>query len=314
MRELLLEKIDLSASRLKPYKGFIFLCGGPTDIRSPTPISIRDAIYRELSADEGIERRIRVAEHYKDWSHDGIYRDLVSFEQHLAELSSVIVLVLESPGSIAELGLFSAIQEFKERLLVFIETNHYQSASFIKLGPIDYLEKIYENAAQCDRWTKQEAYREVFDADAAQSLQADFADAVRERAMQATPERRLDPEKWLHRALLACDLLSLCAALTVRELRMLMIGLGVNYTEAELKQLLFLLERVDLVAMEPKGDRRYYVTIDDREHIHLGIRDRNFDTMRFRSDVVSQYEKDDKKRFRAIQDVRRRRAGSRYNN
>ncbi len=57
---------------------------------------------------------VRIAEHYKDWSHDSIYRDLVSFERHVAELSSVIVLVLESPGSIADLGLFSVIDEFKK--------------------------------------------------------------------------------------------------------------------------------------------------------------------------------------------------------
>jgi hypothetical protein len=148
MRNILLTKINLSESRLKPYQGFIFLCGGPTDIRSTKPISIRDAIYRELVKHRDIDGRIRVAEDYKDWSHDAIYRDLVSFERHLAELSSVIVLALESPGSIAELGLFSVIEEFKNKLLVFIETDHYQSDSFIRLGPIDYLEKIYVSPQQ----------------------------------------------------------------------------------------------------------------------------------------------------------------------
>lgn len=308
MREILVEKIDLSASRLKPYRGFIFLCGGPTDIRSPTPISIRDAIYRELATDDEIDRRIRIAEHYKDWSHDGIYRDLVSFERHLAELSSVIVLVLESPGSIAELGLFSVIDEFKKKLLIFVETDHYRSASFIKLGPIDYLEKFYDNAAECDRWMKLDGYHPAFDSNAAQARQPDFADAVRKRALRATPERPLDPTSWLDSALLACDLLSLCSALTLRELRNLMNGLGCIHTESEVRQLLFLLERVELVAMEPKGDQRFYATIDPRQHVHLKFRDRYFDVMRFRSDVLSHYEKEDKKRFRAVQDVRRRHA------
>ncbi|MHB8565222.1 MAG: retron St85 family effector protein, partial [Acidiferrobacteraceae bacterium] len=102
---------------MKPYEGFIFLCGGPANVREPRPVSVRDAIYRELAKSDDIGRRIRVAEHYKDWAHDSIYRDLVSFEKHLAELSSVIVLVLESPGALAELGLFSAIDEFREKLL-----------------------------------------------------------------------------------------------------------------------------------------------------------------------------------------------------
>ncbi len=53
--------------------------------------------------------------------------------------------------------------------------------------------------------------------------------------------------------------------------------------------------------MEPKGDQRFYATIDPRQHVHLKFRDRYFDVMRFRSDVLSHYEKEDKKRFRAVQ-------------
>jgi hypothetical protein len=70
MRDELFARIDLQSSRLRPYEGFIFLCGGPTNICSPHPVSIRDAIYRELAQDDAIEKRIRVAEHYKDWSHE----------------------------------------------------------------------------------------------------------------------------------------------------------------------------------------------------------------------------------------------------
>lgn len=310
MRNILLTKINLSESRLKPYQGFIFLCGGPTDIRSTKPISIRDAIYRELVKHRDIDGRIRVAEDYKDWSHDAIYRDLVSFERHLAELSSVIVLALESPGSIAELGLFSVIEEFKNKLLVFIETDHYQSDSFIRLGPIDYLEKIYANTAECHRWMLGSGRSASFDPSAAELLQPELAEAVRIRASKAAPERIFDPKVWLDGALLVCDLLGLCSALTLRELRQLLDDLGCARTETEVKQLVFLLHRVSLIAMEPKGDQRFYVGIEDKQYIRFALRDRTFDPMRFRADLLALYEKDDKKRFRAIQDVRRRNAQS----
>lgn len=193
MREVLFSKIDLSASRLKPYEGFIFLCGGPTDVAATHPVSIRDAIYRELAKDKDIDRRIRVAEHYKDWSSEATYTDLVSFERHLAELSSVIVLVLESAGSIAELGLFSVIEEFKKKLLVFIETEHYRTDSFIRLGPIDYLEKNCNNSAECHRWMRGSGRAAVFDQIAASDLQTDLAAAVRSRASLPSPERQLHP-------------------------------------------------------------------------------------------------------------------------
>lgn len=308
MRDDLPARIDLSKSRLKPYQGFIFLCGGPTDVRSSEPKSIRDAIQRELVKHRDIDGRIRVAEHYKDWAHDAIYRDLVSFEQHIAELSSVIVLVLESPGSIAELGLFSVIDEFKTKLLVFIETNHYQSDSFIRLGPINYLEKTHANSAECHRWISGNGGRAKFDPKAATELQPELVEAVRARAGKPAPERSFNPKNWLDGALLACDLLGLCSALTLRELRNLLVAMGCDRTESEVKQLVFLLERVGLLAMEPKGDQRFYVGIDNREHVRFSFRDEHFDALRFRSDLLSHYEKEDKKRFRAIQEVRRRHA------
>jgi len=308
MRDILAKNIDLSTSRLKPYEGFIFLCGGPTNISELKPISIRDAIHRELGKDRALERRIRVAEDYKDWSHEATYRDLVSFERHLAELSSVIVLVLESAGSIAELGLFSVIDEFKKKILIFVETSFYQNESFIKLGPIDYLEKFHDNPAECHRWMEGKGGLARFDSDAAEQLQPELAEAVRIRATKLTSERLFDSKTWLDGALLVCDLLSLCAALTLRELRDLLNELGCVRTESEVKQIVFLLQRVGLIAMEPKGDQRFYVNIVEKQYVTFALRDKNFDVMRFRSDILTLYSKTEKKRFRAIQDVRKRHA------
>ncbi|WP_200232252.1 retron St85 family effector protein [Rubrivivax gelatinosus] len=306
MRDQLFAKIDLHASRLKPYEGFIFLCGGKTDIRSHEPVSIRDAMYRELAKDAAVEKRVRVAEHYKDWSHESIYRDLVSFERHLAELSSVIVLVLESPGSIAELGLFSVVEEFQAKLLVFIETDHYQSPSFIKLGPVDYLEKIHSNSAECHRWMAQVDRRPKFDPKAAQELQPELAEAVLKRAQKPAPEHTFRTASWLDTALLLCDFLSLCSALTLREMRGLLEQLGHPKAESELKQYLFILQKVGLIAVEPKGDQRFYVGIEDRQFYWFHIREGTVDFSRFRANQIADYAANDKKRFRAIQEVRRR--------
>lgn len=306
MREVLHLKVDLTSSRLKPYEGFIFLCGGPSDIKSHAPVSIRDAIQRELVKHPDLEARIRIAEDYKDWAHDAIYRDLISFEQHIAELSSVIVLILESPGSLAELGLFSVIEAFQKKLLVIVDSSHYQSDSFIRLGPIDFLEKIHENQAECHRWLKQEGSRLSFDSTAATNLQPELADSIRERVKQPTPERAFKSTEWLDAALLICDLLGLCSALTLRELKGTLEALGCARTENQIKQLLFVLERVHLVTMEPKGDQRFYISRSEREFIKLSFTDASFDFNRFRIDLLEKYEKEDKKRFRAIQEARRR--------
>ncbi|WP_124461769.1 retron St85 family effector protein [Burkholderia cenocepacia] len=297
-------RIDLGKSRVKPYEGFIFLCGGPTDARSVLPTSLRDALYRELVKDDSDEARIRVAEHYKDWAHDSIYNDLVLFEQHIAELSSIIVLILESPGAIAELGLFSTIEVFREKLLIFVDSQYYKSKSFIKLGPVDFLEKNHGNVAEVHKWLNN---RFQVDGKLAEDLQAEVAEAVRSRlSKKKNTEKPFNRDQWLHFALLVCDLLDLYSALTVRELRTFLEDAGLQKSEHELKQALYLLERVRLIAMEPKGDQRFYVSIIGNQYLKLHIEDGFFDTARFRSDVLSRYNASDKKRFRAIQEVRGR--------
>jgi hypothetical protein len=305
-KEAISAQVRLEQSKVKPYQGIVFLCGGTTDVRSPKPSSIRDAIYRELAKISAIECRIKLAEDYKDWANDSVYRDLVTFERHLAELSSLIVLVLESPGSIAELGLFSAIEEFREKLLVFIDSGHYNASSFIRLGPIDYLEKSFNNLAECHAWIGRERGKERFDENAAEKLQADLADAVTTRLDNPAKEQPFDPERWLHVALLICDLINLFSALSIREVRECLLGLGVKKEESEVRQALFLLQKIGLIVMEPKGMQRFYVAADEHQFIKLHLETPTYDLDRFRSDVLADYRKNDKKRFSAIQAVRER--------
>lgn len=311
MHENLFSKINLKASKLRPYEGFIFLCGGPTEITSHTPVSIRDALFRELVKNKKISDRLRVAEHYKDWGHDSVYSDLVLFEKHLAELSSVIVLVIESAGSIAELGLFSIIEEFQKKLLIFIETEHYNSPSFIKLGPINFLEKTLDNKAQCHRWLKQDISKKlIFDPALAESLQAELAEAVLNRANQLTSERTFRPDAWLDSALLLCDFLNLNSALTLREIKNLFEQFGHKKQELEIKQTLFTLERVGLIKMEPKGEQRFYINTESKLFLNFKILDSTFDLDRYRIDQLKIYKTNDIKRFRAIQAVRGKNVGT----
>jgi hypothetical protein len=295
------EIIDIDKTRVKPFNGFIFLCGGPADITRPQPISLRDAIQRELAKCDNLCSRVKVAEDYKNWATDSIYGDLVAFESHLAELSSVIVLALESPGAIAELGLFSALEEFQEKLLIFVDNAHYQADSFIRLGPIQYLENRFQNNAHCHRFL---VNGRAFDASAAEELQSEMVQAITDRITAGGSEQAFDKDRWLHKALLLCDILNVYSALTIRELRDKLRALGLDLSEVELRQILYLLEQVDLLRMVPSGTQRFYVTLSSEDYLIHGAGNR-IDFDRLRIDVIADYRLRDKKRFRAIQEVRR---------
>ena len=80
-------------------------------------------------------------ENYNDWNNFDTYSDLLLFEKDLGYLTSAVLVFLEAPGAIAELGAFSQIKSLSERLVVVVKDTHHPINSFISLGPIRSIEK-----------------------------------------------------------------------------------------------------------------------------------------------------------------------------
>ena len=59
----------------------------------------------------------------------------------LAKSVHAIVIILESPGAIAELGSFANHKELRDRLVVVIDEKYRKAKSFIILGPVRYIKK-----------------------------------------------------------------------------------------------------------------------------------------------------------------------------
>lgn len=62
--------------------------------------------------------------------------DTLTFEELLAELSDEIIIIVESVGTICELGAFTVKEEYVKKLLVINDKNHKDDKSFINEGPI----------------------------------------------------------------------------------------------------------------------------------------------------------------------------------
>lgn len=105
----------LAVQRLTPK---IFMCGGPvvTD-KSETEnyLSFRDYVYRNLQdSNPTLFLQIVLAEKINQWFGEHHYSDLLALETDLAGLVSAIPIFIESPGSIAELGSFTATPKLGE--------------------------------------------------------------------------------------------------------------------------------------------------------------------------------------------------------
>lgn len=65
--------------------------------------------------------------------------DTLTFEELLAELSDEIIIIVESVGTICELGAFTVKEEYMKKLLVINDDGHINDKSFINEGPIQKL-------------------------------------------------------------------------------------------------------------------------------------------------------------------------------
>lgn len=302
IRDDMVLRLSDSVAWVRPFEGFIFLCGGPVNASTAYPESVRDALLRLVGAGP-LVGRVRLAEDFQDWAADGHYKDLLTFEEHLAELSDVVVLILESAGSLAELGLFTASPLFREKLAVYISTHHFHQPSFIRHGPIKHLE-LSQNDAEVFPWLRSEMGREYLDKEWLRHSGSELLASLQERLHRKSGEARFDAERWLHRALLVCHLIWLMSALTISEISEYSSLFGVKLSDEELRQMLFILGRLELVSVVARSRSRFYVTKRESDFIRWGAAKPFVDLERFQMDVVRYYEQADKRRFRAIQEAR----------
>ncbi len=133
------DSVDLTKTKTAPPPELIFLCGG-TDTEKDK--YFRPQIYDKLK-EQG--RKIVLAETAMDWQGGQSFsKDLLELEKYFAALVSLIPIVCESHGSIAELGAFVSDKVIRNKLYIIIQEKFYvgqQAKSFIRWGPIENYKK-----------------------------------------------------------------------------------------------------------------------------------------------------------------------------
>jgi len=122
---------------IRPSK-FVFLCGGVISQNSPSN-TLRDYLYRTRHLSTHLKADVVLAEEARDLYRSTKYRDLISFEEDIARIASLVLVIPESPGSLAELGAFASNAIIRQALCVIVQERYASDESFIRLGPIEYI-------------------------------------------------------------------------------------------------------------------------------------------------------------------------------
>jgi len=114
--------------RLVRTKHIFFICGGQA---SPGRDFLKLILEKKLSDTSTV---FYAEEVWEEQEPDEI--DALEMETILADIADCLVLIVESPGTFAELGAFSATPKVKHKLLILMDKRYQHEKSFINLGPV----------------------------------------------------------------------------------------------------------------------------------------------------------------------------------
>ena len=139
---------ELLKNSVLKKKTRIFLCGPGI---GGVNFSIREFAREQLASIPNVSvhygEEIEKLATFKRRKHD-----LQTLEVEFAHASDFTLLILESPGSIAELGTFSMMKNLRGRLVVLVPSQFYRDSSYIARGPLSLISKSHlSNVIYFDR-------------------------------------------------------------------------------------------------------------------------------------------------------------------
>lgn len=191
----------------------------------------------------------------------GNYRDILTMECDLAQISELILLFSESYGSAAELGAFAMSKDIAKRLAVLIDDENYGDNSFVKLGPLRILTEVYSDSAVCVLDRNQLGIHNIRDLSRINKeiFLTIVTECINER--RKTIENRSSFSSVIngHILKLSVGIIQIYGALELYELHCILLYFGIEIEEEDLTNLLNCAEFVKWLKIEVIGVRKFYV-------------------------------------------------------
>lgn len=255
-RNTILENLDFPSCRVEFCESpIVLLCGGKVKIKErandpdPPIASFRHAITKSNASYEFFR-----PEEITDWQSDGIYKNLMDFEEDLSGVCSLVVIILESAGAIAELGAFSQLPDLSKRLIVIRSNEHAGPSSFINLGILRYISEAHESSVKTYPWVIGQA--ESITSEVVEDVISDIKDEL--SSLKKTEVIRIEQNS--HVMVVICELIRLFVALKETEICTYLHILGADLSRSELKRKLFLLKKFKLICLAEYSDAKFYLS------------------------------------------------------
>ncbi len=231
-----------------------FVCGGLVDITAEIPPSFRD---RFIAYSAGqypeIHDSIVQAETFKDYFKENAYPDLLVFEEEIANLASLVIIFLESPGSLVELGMFCAKPNFYNKLVIIAPQEEvHEEDSFIFLGPLENIKRKEPTSVAIYPWPDSK----VIDYDDCHL--DDLCTQIDEKISSMPKSVEFDVNNTGHVAFLIADIIRINYPILIGEIELALFALEIDIKSSEIHRHIYLLSKLEIIDSIFYSRYRYY--------------------------------------------------------
>ena len=179
----------------------------------------------------------------------------------------MILIFLESPGTIAELGLFTTYDNLINKLMVFVSEDHYESDSFIKLGPLRYISDKNEEMVRCYPWDEKNLKNST------KSVLKDISQDIKDLLKKYNKKEMFQIDNPGHISFLIFEIILLFKALKYNEISKFLDCLDLSISKSELNRFLFLLEKLEFISKKSYGSEFYY-PLQKQSRVRFSLKDK----------------------------------------
>lgn len=281
----LIEDLDLAQVRIRRPNRFTFLCGGRIEAAGAPVGGLRDYLIRVRPMMRRLGHPIVLAESAQQLYRETSYPDLITFEEDIAKIAAIVLVISESAGALAELGAFASTPDIRRALRIIISEQHFAEESFVRYGPIERIVNDDRERVGVYPWRNNGSGRIVKSSVA--SEYTSIVDFIKTH-VEKTPERTL--RHVLGDAAIFFDILwflHLFQAVSFSVLCDLVQRLHAGCSNEDIKNKLFSMKVAGWISTVPHGQKDYYFGLFDEDPFEYAFKDGviNVDPFRRRADA-----------------------------
>lgn len=132
VRRDLIKYLQSDKRRFRRLAPVLFLCGG---FKSPAREVLR-AYLTKYDQDLAV---FYAEDVWRQIAASSSALNALQMEEYLANLADILIILVESPGTFAELGAFSLSEVLRKKLLPILDSRYKNDQSFIETGPVRWI-------------------------------------------------------------------------------------------------------------------------------------------------------------------------------